>query len=200
MKNRKIEDLILVILHSIIIILAALLMIGAARYEEPFYQSTAPEKTEYTSKPKSQPAEEYYPPIEPMFVKKADIPLSGEMQFYIWKQCKAYGIDHDLMLVIIESESGFDINALNYNKNGTTDSGLCQINSVNYKEANALGLDPDDPYDNIEFACFVLADLMERYDLEDSLRAYNQGEGGMKKGYGAEYAAKIMSKLEDKQN
>jgi hypothetical protein len=56
-------------------------------------------------------------------------------------------------LAIAQCESGLNPDALNTaNKNGTSDGGLFQINSVHDKRLNALGLDKFDVEDNIAFA------------------------------------------------
>jgi hypothetical protein len=48
------------------------------------------------------------------------------------------------MALIVNCESGFKLKAHNpYNKNGTTDSGLFQINSTHRKNAKRMGIDLD---------------------------------------------------------
>ena len=48
------------------------------------------------------------------------------------------------MAEIVGCESGFKLKAFNpHNRNGSTDSGLFQINSVHRKEAKRLGIDLD---------------------------------------------------------
>ena len=47
----------------------------------------------------------------------------------IQKISKSYGIETTLLLAIMRIESGFNPRAINHNKNGSIDRGLCQLNS-----------------------------------------------------------------------
>ena len=54
---------------------------------------------------------------------------------------------------IVACESGFNPGAYNpNNRNGSTDGGLWQINSVHDKKLQALGLDKFNPIDATKFA------------------------------------------------
>ena len=56
-------------------------------------------------------------------------------------------------VAIAKCESNLNPNAVNTaNRNGTTDSGLMQLNSVHDARLNALGLDKWDVDDNLTFA------------------------------------------------
>lgn len=56
-------------------------------------------------------------------------------------------------VAIAKCESGLNPNAINNrNKNGTTDGGLMQINSIHDKYLDELGLDKFDVDDNLKFA------------------------------------------------
>lgn len=56
-------------------------------------------------------------------------------------------------LAVANCESGLNAKAYNpNNKNGSTDGGLWQINSVHDKRLEALGLDKFDPEDATKFA------------------------------------------------
>jgi hypothetical protein len=66
---------------------------------------------------------------------------------------EAFPEDEITALKIAQCESGLNPNAHNNrNKNGSTDGGLYQINSVHDKRLNELGLDKYDIEDNIAFA------------------------------------------------
>ena len=56
-------------------------------------------------------------------------------------------------LAVANCESGLNPNAYNSkNVNGTTDSGIFQINSTHNSRLNEMGLDVFDPEDNVKFA------------------------------------------------
>ena len=169
-----------------------LIIVGAVKYREPTRQYEVVEAV-HIEVISTEPTTEQEP-AEPVFEPDISIPLDHDLQLYIWEQSKQNNLDYNLLLAVIETESNFDPLAFNVNTNGTTDSGLFQINSCNYQKAYSMGLDPNVPEDNIAFACFMLSDLLSKYSLEDSLRAYNAGESGMKKGYGGEYALKILDR------
>jgi len=60
------------------------------------------------------------------------------------------------MFLIASMESGLNPSAINYNKNGTVDTGLFQINSVWYKRCGVNSTDLYDVQTNIKCALFVL--------------------------------------------
>ena len=62
---------------------------------------------------------------------------------------------------IILAESGGDPKEISYNKNGSFDSGLFQINSTHSKEVKKMGLNLLDPEDNATFAIY----LIKHYNL-----------------------------------
>lgn len=78
------------------------------------------------------------------FIYSANVPLSAEVQEYIWNKCKAATSDYRnyyyFMLGAIQLESSFRSKAVHYNSNGSIDRGLCQINSCNIKSMRKLGL------------------------------------------------------------
>lgn len=83
--------------------------------------------------------------------------------------------------------------ATNDNKNGTTDAGLCQINSVNWSNYDLQ----DDPYDvnkNLRAGATILGNAYERYgNIQDALYAYNGGtpQNGMT--YNPSYAPNVAT-------
>lgn len=109
------------------------------------------------------------------------IPLSEEVQTYLYNQCVCNDIDFDLMLALIEQESEFD----KYSTSPTGDYGLCQINI----EANAELIETKkiynvyDEYHNIGLAITILSELQEKYgkDVDCVLMCYNMGEDGAKR-------------------
>lgn len=66
---------------------------------------------------------------------------------YITAEAIKYDQDPYIVHSIIQCESQGDYKAINYNKNGSIDKGLLQINSIH----NTEGLDLLNPKDNLEF-------------------------------------------------
>lgn len=98
---------------------------------------------------------------------------------YIEDYSRLYGIDSDLVRAIIYGESDGQADATNYNRNGTHDRGLMQINSCNFDWlSEELGItDFYDERQNIMAGCYILGLLHDRYDdYHRILMAYNMGE------------------------
>lgn len=126
-----------------------------------------------------------------------DIDLPQDMQMHSFALSQKYNVDVELVYAIMWHESRFiwDVPD-NVNTNGTHDRGLMQINEVNWNWLAKIGLDVNDPYDNIECGVYMLSYLMNKYDTTHALMAYQCGEGGMKrlagKGYVTDFVYEIM--------
>lgn len=134
----------------------------------------------------------YEPPV---FESNPDIPLSDDLQEQAWKLCRQNDIPYDIFMRLMYRESRYQPDALNYNKNGTYDRSLMQINDANREWlADHYGLDTNNPYDSIEAAVVILRHYLNKgYTLEESLAAYGVGEyGAMVQGKGFEAAKKLM--------
>jgi len=72
----------------------------------------------------------------------------------VLKKIREAFLDAPIMLEVARCESQYKVTAHNttLNKDGTTDGGIFQINSVHDEELAILGLDKWDPEDNIKFA------------------------------------------------
>lgn len=126
------------------------------------------------------------PPLSPHvdalgFFYLEQIPLSYELQRYIYDRSAVLGLEYELVLALIWRESTFRIEAVGVNRNGTRDSGLMQINDVNrdwllerYGIYNLM-----DPIQNVDAGTMILADLLSRYGEIYALVAYQFGESGM---------------------
>jgi hypothetical protein len=108
------------------------------------------------------------------------IPLSEDVQTYLYCQCMSNDIDFDLMLTLIEQESEFD----KYSTSPTGDYGLCQINIeanadlIKKKHINSIY----DEFHNIDCAITILSKLKKKYkDTDCVLMCYNMGEDGARK-------------------
>lgn len=123
-----------------------------------------------------------------------DIPLSIEIQDYIWELSNEYEISYELVLAVIHTESSFDIKAINKNRNGTSDRGLMQINSAfqkyHAKNAGVEKFDPYNPFQNVKVGIGVLVldrnywrgkGLSEEDVYYYAIGSYNYGKKGVKK-------------------
>ena len=121
------------------------------------------------------------------------VPLSAEVQQYIWTKCKKTTGDfknyYAFILGAIQLESDFKRTAIHHNKNGTTDRGLMQINSCNISSCKRAGLisSTDDLWDifkNIDCGFHEMDDYVKKFGVtESAYYAYNTGRqnGGSNK-------------------
>ena len=93
-----------------------------------------------------------------------------------------YGVPPQMALAIASHESGFNPNATNLNKNGTTDWGVMQLNDTTVQ---TLGVsDPLDPQQNIDAGVGLLAKYLQQYGGNEdlALQAYASGPGTVASG------------------
>lgn len=111
-----------------------------------------------------------------------DIKLSKELQKYLYDKCIENGLEYELMLAVIRTESNFKSNLIS----STNDYGLMQINKCNHKNLKQkLGItDFLNPYQSIDAGVYMLSNLSSKYkDEHQVLTAYNWGEYGMLRGW-----------------
>lgn len=104
-----------------------------------------------------------------------NVPLSEELQDYIFEVCDQYNIAPALIISIIEQESNYDIDSIGDNGKSF---GLMQIQKAYHTERiKELGVtDLLNPYQNIAVGIDYLAELKEENsDLYWVLMAYNGG-------------------------
>jgi soluble lytic murein transglycosylase-like protein len=105
-----------------------------------------------------------------------------------------YQVSPELLWAIAKVESHFDPSAIHYNKNGSYDFGVMQVNSswaprLGKKRWAALG----DPCYNVKVGAWVLADCLQRYGATaEGIGCYNALDSG-KRGI---YADKVLQTLD----
>jgi hypothetical protein len=168
--------------------------------EEPVF--TAP-PTDPAPEP---PALEAMLPVQEMeesFVYIDDIPLSYELQHYTYQRCLDEKLDYEMVLALMWRESGFQVDAVGHNTNGTQDSGVMQINDVNkgwLQEDHGI-TNLMDPYQNIDAGTIILGDFTKKYGAQAALMAYQYGEQGMKKKHAQGiYTNDLITKLMTKRS
>ena len=127
-----------------------------------------------------------------------DVPLSKELQDYIYNTCQAYGVPQKLVVAVIRVESNFRADAVS----GTSDYGLMQINKINHEWLrNELGVtDFLDPQQNVLCGVYILSSHLKATegDIPLALMRYNCGATGAKRlweqgVYETAYSRKVMS-------
>lgn len=127
------------------------------------------------------------------YIRYYDIPLSQELQAYVFERCKAEGIDHRLVFAMMEVESGFNADIVSK----TGDYGLMQINEINHKWlAEIYGMkDMLNAKENIYCGVKMIAELLHKHgDTHKALMAYNMGDGGARKLWKKEIASSKYSR------
>lgn len=139
----------------------------------------------YANKAVVDGIEVYVPSYDDDFVFHDEIPLSLDVQEYIWNKCKNATDDYKryyaFFLGSLQLESSFKPGAKHTNKDGSVDRGIAQINSCNVKKMKKLGLidSADDLYD--VYKCLDCGFYMMDYYIgkfgvnESAYYAYNTG-------------------------
>jgi len=106
-----------------------------------------------------------------------DVPMSEELQSYIFKLCENIGIKPEIVIAMIDRESKFDSDIIGDNGRAF---GLMQIHPRWHSERmEELGCtDLLNPFDNVTVGIDILGELLETGgSIEWVLMAYNGGEG-----------------------
>ena len=130
-----------------------------------------------------------------------DVPMSDDLQEFVYDLCYAYDINWKLVIALIEQESEFEANAVS----STEDYGLMQINKSNHEWLSQTLCVTDflDAKQNIRAGVFVLRKLFEKYDSTSKvLMAYNMGEGTAQNLWDAgitqsKYSQEVLSNMEN---
>lgn len=138
------------------------------------------------------------------FPYKEALSLPMEHQKFLYERCVELGLDFEKTLAVMEHESKFDPNAIGE----THDYGYFQVNIINHEWlAEELNTEnkPLDPYINIRWGTYMLADLYDHWKerglsgqaLDEAVwSSYNKGLTGFKKtGHATNYISKVKESL-----
>lgn len=130
-----------------------------------------------------------------------NVPLSKEVQDYIFVLAEEYHADSSLIFALIETESNFEIGLVSR----TNDYGLMQINRCNHKRLKEeLGVvDFLDPKQNILAGTYMISEHLKANngDYTKALMCYNMGAYGARKAWAkgitsTSYTRKVFAALE----
>lgn len=160
--------------------------------EEMVEALNAVNSTEETQNPNSETGNQHYTIVDNGTTAK----LSDELQDYVYEECSEYGISgyEKVILAKLYCESSYNPNLKHYNKNGTYDSGLAQINSSNHSRLKReLGItDFYDPYQSIKAGVYMFSQCLKQngYNESMALAAYNTGKNGINS---TKYSRKVLN-------
>ena len=129
-----------------------------------------------------------------------DVPLSHELQDYIFALCEEKNVPSRLVIAMIETESSFRSDVIS----STDDYGLMQINACHHEwMSKKYGVtDFLDPYQNVLCGISYIAGHLDKCDgdIEKALMSYNMGGYGAsllwKKGiYSSSYSRTIVERM-----
>lgn len=126
-----------------------------------------------------------------------DVPLSKDLQDHIFNLCDEKGIEYQVAMALIHTESRFDATCVGDSGNSL---GLMQIQPRwHYERMERLGCnDLLDPYQNVTVGLDLFSDLLEEYgEVEYALMAYNGGgayaDSMIESGLISDYAYSVIS-------
>lgn len=174
--------------------------------EIELWEPTAPAETEVATEPVTEPTKLEIPteaPTEPATeppVTYYDVPLSEDLQSYIFRVCEERNIDPAIILVMIDRESDFREGLMGDNGDSY---GLLQVQPKWHQpRMNKLGItDLLDPYQNVLVGIDYLDELLsyggKERSIEWALMAYNGGpdyaERKTNEGILTDYAKEILN-------
>ncbi|WPN31930.1 transglycosylase SLT domain-containing protein [Pseudomonas sp. P5_109] len=128
---------------------------------------------------------------------------ASQAQAWCWSQAGTrHAIEAELLRAIADVESGQNPNAINYNKDGSRDIGLMQINSYHLPRLSAQGITEqrllDDPCLSVEVGASVLAEFISRYGYNwTAVGAYNAGNSPQRQAARLRYARKVWQRYQE---
>jgi soluble lytic murein transglycosylase-like protein len=127
---------------------------------------------------------------------------AGQAQAWCWSRAgEQHAIEPELLRAIADVESGLLPDAVNYNKDGTRDIGLMQINSRHLVRLSAQGITEqrllDEPCLSVEVGASVLAGFVARYGYNwTAVGAYNAGNSPRRQAARLRYARKVWQRYQ----
>lgn len=109
-----------------------------------------------------------------------DIPLSRELQDYIYELSVKYNVPYEVVIAVIQQESSYRPKVVGQ----AGELGYMQIHPINFERLEEeLGITNfTDPEQNILCGVYMLSELYEEYDnMIDVLMCYSCGEAGAKR-------------------
>lgn len=122
---------------------------------------------------------------------------------YVETFSQQYEVPIEIVLAVIEQESSFNPLAVNYNRNGSMDIGLMQINTKSmphfqqvFEQKGIYSLDATSPRDNIWMGVAYLAELYETFgNWYDAITAYNAGPTRTRNGRAPEVSLRYAERV-----
>lgn len=176
--NRRKLAIYLYSMMAIVALIGAVVGFAVGRF-------TAPDKTKTVTIPETVGVPTYSPGKLPeeSNVNYFNVPLSHNLQKYIYEVCSDEEIPVTLVMAMIDHESGFNSEAVSK----TDDYGLMQINAINHEELEEKyrAADMLNPYQNVFCGVKMISSYIKKYegDYEKALMAYNMGDYGAKKAW-----------------
>lgn len=99
---------------------------------------------------------------------------------------KYYHLNLSLLLAIIKAESNFNVDAMNYNNNGSYDCGLMQINSIHKKSVGEKLYKQvcNDPCTNVWVGAWILKSCIIKLGYNwDGIGCYHSNTPSLKQKY-----------------
>jgi len=175
---------------KLLVISAAILSAGAAVMAVPGVGAKEMEDTPVQTKVVSveqfiQSSTEGEDPLEAEKIEEAlvaqgyfrnDVPLTYDEQDFLHTACQESGVPYALALAVIEKETGFR----NVIGDDGASCGFMQVQERwHWDRMERLGVtDLSDPFGNFRVGCDFLAELLDKYPVEEALTAYNSGSPG----------------------
>ena len=102
-------------------------------------------------------------------------PLTAQPGESIWSAARRHGVPEDLFLRLVQQESGWSTGARSH-------KGAIGLAQLMPETAARLGVDPNDPHENLDGGARYLKMMYNRYSSwKLALAAYNAGPGAVDK-------------------
>lgn len=129
----------------------------------------------------------------------ASLMWAGGVLADCWEEAaRRHDLEPQLLLAIAQVESGFKVDALHVNRDGSRDIGLMQINSQHLPRLSRRGITEhlllSDPCVAVEAGAFILAEFVARHGYNwTAVGAYNAGSSPAREAVRLRYARKVWT-------